>query len=319
MNQNSKAQLIVKDGFVSHITAEAGEFFNMLPERIVGRSIVSLLANTTLCTCKGSISSINVESLDDHTHRINLNPTLLSNAHSDISIICHLINPLIDNLKTPMSKIKLSTKVLIHDSESLSQKDRDAHLHNIFNTIEWLSILIDNIESNGNNILTDHEHHWEEINLRTFCRRIVDEQMTNYSHVTCELDFQGETQNVIVQPQMFQNIIANLLSNAAKYSPSNSLIHMTVYSTEDDLKITIEDQGLGMTATDLKNLFTPFYKGSIAKDSTDPGLGLAIVKHSVDIHHGTIHFESTEGEGTTVTITIPNHHTIEDSINQKAL
>ena len=104
------------------------------------------------------------------------------------------------------------------------------------------------------------------------------------------------------------NVICNLLENAIKYSHEAVTIHIDYQQRTDGmLQISIADNGIGIARADQRYVFDKFYRSETAKDKAIPGIGLGLsyVKLLVEAHGGTITFESTEGEGTTFTILIP--------------
>ena len=104
------------------------------------------------------------------------------------------------------------------------------------------------------------------------------------------------------------NIICNLLENAVKYSIEAVTIRIDYCLHEDGmLQIIVADNGIGIPKADQCYVFDKFYRSETAKDNAIPGIGLGLsyVKLLVEAHGGTITFESTEGQGTTFTIIIP--------------
>ena len=104
------------------------------------------------------------------------------------------------------------------------------------------------------------------------------------------------------------NIVCNLLENAIKYSRESVTIRIDYRLREDGLlQISIADNGIGIAKEDQRYVFDKFYRSETAKDKDIPGIGLGLsyVKLLVEAHGGTITFESTEGEGTTFIILIP--------------
>ena len=104
------------------------------------------------------------------------------------------------------------------------------------------------------------------------------------------------------------NIVCNLLENAIKYSREAVTIRIDYRMREDGMvQITVADNGIGIAKADQWYVFDKFYRSETAKNKAIPGIGLGLsyVKLLVEAHGGTITFESTEGEGTTFTILIP--------------
>ena len=104
------------------------------------------------------------------------------------------------------------------------------------------------------------------------------------------------------------NIVCNLLENAIKYSREAVTIRIDYRMREDGMvQITVADNGIGIAKADQRYVFDKFYRSESAKDKAIPGIGLGLsyVKLLVEAHGGNISLDSTEGEGTTFTILIP--------------
>jgi two-component system phosphate regulon sensor histidine kinase PhoR len=107
----------------------------------------------------------------------------------------------------------------------------------------------------------------------------------------------------------------NLISNAIKYDGENrwALIsasvnaQMSVGAPGNEVQITIEDRGQGITAADLPHIFEPFFRGreAIAAQIEGSGVGLSLVKQIVEAHGGKIMVNSTPGTGSTFTFSLP--------------
>lgn len=103
-----------------------------------------------------------------------------------------------------------------------------------------------------------------------------------------------------------KQVVLNLLSNANKYTPVGGEITLEARSTFDEVIIIVSDNGRGIPPQYLPHLTERFYRvPSSETDTQGTGLGLFICKHIVDAHGGKMNIESTEGEGTTVTVRLP--------------
>ncbi len=105
----------------------------------------------------------------------------------------------------------------------------------------------------------------------------------------------------------FTNLINNLLDNAVKYAKENLAIKLTTIKSGNQLKITIEDNGIGMNKETLHRIFEKFYRAHTGNvhNVKGFGLGLSYVKTMVDAHNGTIKAESILGKGSTFIVTMP--------------
>ncbi len=105
-----------------------------------------------------------------------------------------------------------------------------------------------------------------------------------------------------------RQVLLNILSNACKFSPQGSTIEIAWACDKDDrLRLSVTDQGEGMSASDVVNAFMPFgqVKNAMTSQREGTGLGLPISRSLLDLHNGEIEIDSTPGEGTTVLITLP--------------
>ena len=102
----------------------------------------------------------------------------------------------------------------------------------------------------------------------------------------------------------------NLISNAIKFSGENLPISISIITETQEAAITITDKGIGISKEDQKHLFSSFFRGSNAANIQGTGLGLHIVKRYVDLLKGTVHLQSEQGEGTSITVRFPIIKTI---------
>jgi DNA-binding response OmpR family regulator/two-component sensor histidine kinase len=107
-------------------------------------------------------------------------------------------------------------------------------------------------------------------------------------------------------------ILSNLLTNAAKFTPAGGQVQFLVvlenlHSDAVNLRITVEDTGIGISAQQLPNIFDRFFQAdsSLTRSYQGTGIGLALVKELVELHKGVIKVESTPGTGTIFTIQLP--------------
>jgi len=108
-------------------------------------------------------------------------------------------------------------------------------------------------------------------------------------------------------------VISNLVNNSCKYSPPETKVSVGVEFDEEEQRVWIKvtDEGIGIDASDIENIFSPFFRtaqsGVLEEKGT--GLGLAISKTLVELHGGTIRTESKLGEGTSISVSLPGAST----------
>jgi signal transduction histidine kinase len=127
--------------------------------------------------------------------------------------------------------------------------------------------------------------------------------------ITVTSNIEPSVGGIIGNEFSINEMITNLLFNAVKYTPENKTVHLDAKGNDDHIKIDIIDTGIGIPAEDLGHVFEEFFRANNARKSEKDGtgLGLSIVKHIIEQHGGTISVESTEGQGTKFTVTLPKN------------
>ncbi|NJO76924.1 MAG: sensor histidine kinase [Leptolyngbyaceae cyanobacterium RM1_406_9] len=144
------------------------------------------------------------------------------------------------------------------------------------------------------------------LNPVDFCRDLVDELHLGVAQErTIAFSSEGDCVAVPLDVRLLRSILVNLLTNAIKYSPANSVITFNLECQGDRLLFQIKDEGIGVPPADQPRLFEAFQRARNVEGVPGTGLGLAIVKQCVEIHGGDISFESVEGMGTTFWVTLP--------------
>lgn len=127
------------------------------------------------------------------------------------------------------------------------------------------------------------------------------------NHITLEAELDPKMPNVYLDELRAQQIVWNLLSNAVKFSPAGSTVRVRTWADDDNVCAAVSDSGIGIAPEHQKLIFEKFVQvdGSMNRRQGGVGLGLDLVKHLVELHGGTVGVESTPGQGSTFTFTIP--------------
>lgn len=205
-----------------------------------------------------------------------------------------LINDIIHELNIPLSTIKANTAMLkktMEDEKSLKRIQRidDASLR--------LKKLYDELVYSIRKEM--HTIEKERFDLKTLLEERIDifkEQKRNPFELTLK-PYQIEVDRIGFE-QMFDNIV----SNAMKYSPKES----PIYVKFENGVLSIEDRGMGMSATELLRVHERYYQADDQKDGE--GIGLSLVKAYCEDEGIEIHITSQKGEGTTVSLNISKVH-----------
>lgn len=112
---------------------------------------------------------------------------------------------------------------------------------------------------------------------------------------------------LVADPEQVERMLVNLLGNAVKFTPDDGRVELVVADRQDSVEIVVLDTGMGIPADEQSQLFTRFFRSStaMAQAIQGTGLGLTIVRAIVDLHSGEISVSSSEGIGTTVSVSLP--------------
>ena len=126
-------------------------------------------------------------------------------------------------------------------------------------------------------------------------------------HVTISVT--GERSEFTGIATVLEEMIYNLIDNAVKYNKQGGRADVDVRSSGDDIVVTVSDTGIGVPADSIDRIFERFYRAdkSHSRKIGGTGLGLSIVKHGVSLYGGSITVKSSEGSGTTFTMTLPKN------------
>lgn len=125
--------------------------------------------------------------------------------------------------------------------------------------------------------------------------------------VTIQVEAAPGLPPVNVDVERIGQVLANLLDNSLKHTPSGGSIRLSAVSSQDAVEISVEDSGSGIPSEDLPYVFDRFYRGKQTSNRVKDGsgLGLAISRALVELHKGQILVDSGVGKGTTITIHLP--------------
>ncbi len=210
--------------------------------------------------------------------------------------------------RTPLTTILLSAELLKDYGQNWSEEKKVEHLQRIQVSGEQITNLLNDVLLLGKAEAGKLECQASPLNLSKFCNDLVEEiQLGSGSKHMIVFVEEGECTTTCIDEKLLRPILSNLLSNAIKYSPTSSIIQVTVACQKEEVIFQVEDSGIGIPPEDLQRLFEPFHRAKNVGTIPGTGLGMAIVKKSVDSHGGQITVKSEVGVGTVFTVTLPLH------------
>ncbi len=123
-----------------------------------------------------------------------------------------------------------------------------------------------------------------------------------------DVDLPAKLPMALAEPDRIQQVLANLLSNARKYSPRGGPIHISSRATGQTVEVAVEDSGVGLPPESLDRVFEKFYRveSLLHRNVRGTGLGLAICRQIIEAHHGRIWAESQGlGQGARFCFSLP--------------
>ena len=123
-------------------------------------------------------------------------------------------------------------------------------------------------------------------------------------NVKTEIQVSPDTQ-IMLNKELVLRALDNLYSNAQRYTKDKGVIIIKANETESEIKISVEDTGIGINEKDIQFIFDILYRASNSRNEPGYGIGLSVVKNIIDSHGWKIDVKSQVGVGTNFTITIP--------------
>ncbi|HKO76032.1 MAG TPA: HAMP domain-containing sensor histidine kinase [Flavobacterium sp.] len=211
------------------------------------------------------------------------------------------INNITHELKTPLTTLGISTKIL----ERKDIRDNEQQFNSILNTISRqnnrLQSLIDQVMANslGENEI---ELQKEKIDAESFLRTIASDFRITYPKVTIETHFKTTETSLVLDKFYLTTAILNVLENAVKYG-SNTITIQTE-SIKNQFNISIKDDGIGISKNKHSLLFDKFYRVEQGNLHNTKGLGLGLyyVNQIIKAHQGSVAVMSDLGKGSVFTI-----------------
>ncbi|RMH71565.1 MAG: PAS domain S-box protein, partial [Gemmatimonadetes bacterium] len=207
--------------------------------------------------------------------------------------------------RTRLAVIQMSTGILKRYRHRLSPEKQDEHIHRIEGQIKQMTNLLDNVLFIGRSDTGRLEFKPAPFDLKAFIANLLTD--FGYVYENRQIDFicTAKSIELTADQQLVGYVLRNLISNALKYSPAEKPVQIELQAQPDQVVLRVVDQGIGIPAADQSHLFGLFYRATNVTNIQGTGLGLNIAKRAVEMHGGTIAFTSTEGEGTTFTVTLP--------------
>jgi PAS domain S-box-containing protein len=220
----------------------------------------------------------------------------------------HFVSMASHEFRTPLTAILSSAGLLRDYADRLPDEKKSYHFDTIESQVERMTTLLDDVLLIGKSDAGASELNPTILDLVALCEEIVQE-LQSLPKTTCHLLFShtctDDCAKLMADEKLMRQIITNLLTNAIKYSSPSSIVRLDLACQNQGVVMRFADEGIGIPEKDQAHLFEAFHRASNVGATPGTGLGLVIVKRAVDLHGGSITFESVVDEGTTFIVRLP--------------
>lgn len=205
--------------------------------------------------------------------------------------------------RTPLSTVLSSAYLIEKYSRQDEQPKREKHLQRIVSSVNMLTEILNDFLNIGKIEEGKIQVRPVKFNVCELINTLIAEMKSNLkNHQEINYCHEGE-QDTLMDATLLKHIMMNLISNASKFSPENTVININSNFLDSKLVIIVEDRGIGISTEDQKHLMERFFRGANAGNIEGTGLGLHIVSKYVELMNGMVDFFSILEKGTQFRIT----------------
>ena len=256
-----------------------------------------LIQQTNEALESSNIEIINVnKKIKKTATKLNLANIKLTNL---IELKSEILNIAAHDLKNPL-QIILGYVEILNQENNQSPRSQEKLIKIEKSVEKMIEIILKLLESET--IETgEYKIKKQNIIITDILKAIINENNVQTVKKQQKIFFTERNIHFLGDPFILKQIFVNLLSNAMKFSPSDSKIIVKIKEKKDRIIVSFKDEGPGLSESDQKNLFKKFKKLSAKPTANEnsSGLGLSIVKRYVEIHNGRVYAENNKSKGAT--------------------
>jgi len=209
--------------------------------------------------------------------------------------------------RTPVTTILGEADLALAGERSVPELKQS--MQNILHEAEKLKLIIDSLLSLAQTGFDGKKQRWLLVRMDELLLEVKHnvENITNRHNVQLVLDNLPEDETFLEvegNADLLKLAISNIVLNACKYS-DNKQVTVNIHSDGQKLQVIIEDQGIGIPAKEVKDIFTPFFRASNVQTYRGYGIGLPLSMNIIRLHHGNISVLSVQDTGTRVVVDLP--------------
>ncbi len=212
----------------------------------------------------------------------------------------------VHDLRNPISMLNMETAVLLQESGQETLSVTRSSIERMRRATQRLTRMVNDLTDATRIEIKQLPVERARIALPALASALLEQIAPTLGNHSVDLEVEGDVPAVLADHQRIEQILTNLLVNAAKYSAEGTPIRLTIRRAANGVTMSVQDRGMGISPADLPRLFDRFYRTKRARQmKTGLGLGLFITKGLVEAHGGRIWVESTLGQGSNFYVWLP--------------
>lgn len=248
---------------------------------------------------------------EDITARMRLESETAANLEKERQVSAmktRFISVASHEFRAPMAAAMLSADTLNNHLEQLSPTKRTELFARINTSMRRMTNMLDEVLVLSRMDAGGLKLNFESIDLMAFTKAaMIEVQAGDHAAHRFEFHAEGSFGPFVTEPALLGQILSNLLSNAARYSPAGTTIATSLEADHGRVRLTVEDRGIGIPEADRARIFEPFERGSNVGSINGTGLGLNIVQRMTEILRGTIAYEPVPAGGSRFILILPSY------------
>lgn len=208
--------------------------------------------------------------------------------------------------RTPLAIIDSSAQRMLRRGEKMTDEEIRTRTGKIRTAAGRLARLLESTLEGARVDAGEIDFNPRRSDLGRLVREACERQRELYPKRDFRLDLDGLPSSVRFDPLLMDQVLSNLISNATKYSPDGTQVQVHGEVRENAVVLTVTDNGVGIPAEELPQVFGRFFRASTATGIPGTGIGLHVAREIVRMHGGDMTVTSRMGEGTAVNLTLPH-------------
>ncbi len=210
-------------------------------------------------------------------------------------------------LRTPLTAVSTHLEAMIEGIWEPSTK----HLESCYEEVNRIIYIVKDLEQLEKLERERYTLKYSSFSMNTLIEKLLENFALQIKEKNLVVSLDMEDIMIVADEERISQVMVNLISNAVKYTQEGDKIIIHMEESNEEVKVTISDTGIGIDKEEIPYVFERFYRADKSRNrkTGGAGIGLAIVKTIVEAHGGSITIESEKGKGTSFTVRLPKRQT----------